>query len=93
MEPIYFQTATGFGVVDDPANVPPGATIITEAQYNDLQAQWEADQAAAFQAEMEAAWQRYRDAYAAYRQMGMSIPAAMSAANGAGIEPPDFEPT
>src|SRR5882672_4512503 len=34
MADTYYQTATGYGVVDDPANVPGGATIITLAAYN-----------------------------------------------------------
>lgn len=36
MADTYYQTATSFGVVDNPANVPGGATIITLAAYNVL---------------------------------------------------------
>lgn len=43
----YWQTATGFGATDDPANVPPGASIITEGAYNILVAAAEAAEEAA----------------------------------------------
>jgi peptidoglycan/xylan/chitin deacetylase (PgdA/CDA1 family) len=36
MADTYWQSVTGFGVVDDPVNVPGGAAIITEAAYDAL---------------------------------------------------------
>lgn len=32
----YFQTANGYGYVDDDQEIPPGSTSITEAQYDAL---------------------------------------------------------
>lgn len=38
MADTYWQTASGFGVVDNPANVPAGASTITVGAYNALKA-------------------------------------------------------
>ena len=89
---IYFQTANSYGTVTDEALLPPGATIITEAEYQALVAAAEAAAAAEFQAELEAAWDRYNDAFAQYCGMGLPAATAMAIAATVGIQPPDFNP-
>lgn len=90
---IYFQTANSFGTVSDEENLPPGATVIDEAQY-DLLVQAAADaQAAQFQLELQEAYQRYRDTFATYCAMGLPANVAATMAAAAGILPPDFDPS
>lgn len=89
----YFQTANSFGSVSDQDQIPEGATEITEAEYNVL-VQAAADaQAAQFQAELQAAYQRYTDTFATYCGMGLPANVAATMAAAAGIQPPDFDPT
>lgn len=91
---IYFQTATGFGTVSDEDNLPPGATVITEAEYQALVAAAQAAQAAQFQAELQAARELYVDTFTQYCAMGLPAQVAMNmAAAAGGIQPPDFDPT
>lgn len=90
---IYFQTPTSYGTVSDEAALPPAATVISQAEYDALvQAAVDA-QAAEFQAEMQEAFQRYRDTFATYCAMGLPANVAMTMAAAAGIQPPDFDPT
>lgn len=91
---VYFQTPDGgFGETDSVENIPPGGTEITEAEYVTLQAAWEAERAAEFQAELEAAYQTYRTTFATYCGMGLPANVAATMAAQAGIMPPDFDPT
>jgi hypothetical protein len=90
---IYFKTENSHGTVSDEAQLPPGATVITQAEY-DVLVQAAADaQAAQFQAELQAAYQRYTDTFAAYCAQGMPPNVAAVMAAQAGIQPPDFDPT
>lgn len=90
---IYFKTTNSYGTVTDEGSLPPGATIITQAEYDALvQAAAEA-QAAQFQLELQEAYQRYRDTFTTYCAMGLPANVAATMAAAAGILPPDFDPS
>lgn len=87
MADTYYTTPTGFGVADDPANVPAGATVITEAAYNVLVADQAADLAADAAAELNQSKADYTTVYAALRSMGMPQAAATLLARSVGDTP------
>lgn len=89
----YYQGAASYGESTDPAFFPPDAELITKAEYDALVAQALADQEAAAAAELQASYQRYRDAYAEARSVGLGQVTAMAIASQAGTQPPDFDPT
>lgn len=92
MADTYFETGSGFGVVDDAANVPPGATIITLAAYNALVADAVADAAAVVAAELAASQAKFLQVFKAYRSLGMAPGDSRAAASVVGAEPPGFNP-
>ena len=92
MADTYFQTATGFGVVDDPANVPAGASIISQVSYDALVAAQQGDLNAAAAAELAAAEARYLAAYKAFRSVGMTQADAQALAYSVGVPNPAFNP-
>jgi hypothetical protein len=83
----YFQTATGYGYVENDGPIPEGATPITQAQYDALvQAAEDAAAAAAAQAiaDAKARWTTvHTDLVAA----GVSDAAARILAGAVGIDP------
>lgn len=92
--PYWFTTPNSYGWASDRGSVPGDMTeLITLVEYNVLVAQTLADELAAAQAELEAAYQRFRDAYASYRQLGLPQANALLLAAQIGTEPPGFDPT
>ena len=83
MADTYYQTATSVGAVDDPANVPPGATIINQAQYDAAIAAWQTTVDNSQAAELASAEARYNRVYLALRSMGMPVAAAQDVAKTA----------
>jgi len=83
----YYQLGNTFGYVDDPVNVPPGATIISQATYDGLVAaqQTQLDNDAAAQLNQRKA--DYTTVYAALRSMGMPQAAATLLAQAVGDTP------
>lgn len=92
MPDIYYQTGTGIGVVDNAANVPAGAVIITQAAYDAALADWQDDQDAAGAADQAAAEARFLQSFKAFRAVGMAPGDAQVAARAIGMEPSGFNP-
>lgn len=92
--PFWFQTPYSFGESSSAENIPPNTIeLITKAEYDALVAQQLAEQEAAAEIELQASYQRYRDAYAEARTAGMGQIIAMALAGQVGTQPPDFDPT
>lgn len=92
--PFWFQTPYSYGMSSNADNVPPNTIeLITKAEYEALVAAALAEQEAQAEIERQAAYQRYRDAYAEARTAGMGQMIAMALAGQVGIQPPDFDPT
>lgn len=87
MADTYWQTGTGFGVADDPVNVPGGAVIITQATYDGLVAAQQATINAAAVAQLNQRKADYTTVYAALRSMGMPQAAALIVAKAIGDTP------
>lgn len=84
----YFQVdATNFGVVDDAANVPAGASIITQGAYDALLAAWQVQQDNDASSQLNQRKTDYTTVYAALRSMGMPQAAATLLAKGVGDTP------
>lgn len=92
MADTYFQTAVGFGVVDDPANVPPGATIITQAAYDAGIAAWQTTQNNTATAEQASAEGKYVNAFKSAKSVGMTNADAQVYAAAVGRMPVGFDP-
>lgn len=84
---IYYQTATGFGVVNDAASVPEGATVITEAQYEALLVAAEDAAQDAADADLAAANARWTLVHDALVAATVSEAAAVVLADAVGIQP------
>jgi hypothetical protein len=92
--PFWFVAPGSYGETSNASSIPSTATeLITKADYEALVAQALADQAAEAAAELQASYQRYRDAYAEARTIGLGQVTAMAIAAQAGMQPPDFDPT
>lgn len=90
----WFITPYSYGESSNAENVPETATeLITKADYDALVAEALAEQEAQAAAELQASYQRYRDAYAEARTIGLGQVTAMAIAAQAGTQPPDFDPT
>lgn len=87
MADTWYQTANGFGVVDDPANVPGGAVIITEAAYNALVAAADTANTNAAATALNQRKADYTTVYAALRSMGLPAAAATILAKAVGDTP------
>lgn len=87
MDTYYETPGGGFGVVDDVANVPEGATVITLQIYQALQqsaAQAEVQRQADEQLQRETQWTTVHDALVAG---GVTDPAASILADVVGTNP------
>lgn len=87
MADTYYQTASGFGVADNVANVPVGATTISLATYNGLVAAADATNSAAATAALNQRKADYTTVYAALRSMGLPANASLILAKSIGDTP------
>ena len=85
MADTYFQTATSYGVTDNPVNVPPGATIITQAAYDAAIATQTTNLTTAATAALNQRKADYTTVYAALRSMGMPQAAVVALLKNAGM--------
>ena len=87
MADTYFQTATSYGVTDNPDNVPVGATIISQATYDAAIATQQTQLSNAATTALNQSRANYTTVYAALRSMGMPQSAAALVARTVGEVP------